>query len=200
MHPTPKLVFDPSREELSATLDEATLVELQRQLMSAVRRVCPGWLATEVEDLVQESMIRMLKQLERSDPEQGVPQRSKLQPGGVSLNRSYLKKIAYSVVVDEIRRRRRRVDDVQRIDASDDVDVADTGSNVAGDAAIGDAINRCLHRQNENRRRALTLHFLGHGVDEVARLLSCNAKRAENLVYRGLAHLRECLTELGYAP
>jgi RNA polymerase sigma-70 factor (ECF subfamily) len=34
-------------------------------------------------------------------------------------------------------------------------------------------------------------------VPELGRLLGWNAKKAENLVYRGLADLRGCLTEKG---
>ena len=47
------------------------------------------------------------------------------------------------------------------------------------------------------RRLAVTLHLQGHSVPEAARLLDWAVKRTENLVYRGLADLRECLTAKG---
>ena len=47
------------------------------------------------------------------------------------------------------------------------------------------------------RRLAVTLYLQGHSVPAAARLLEWTAKRTENLVYRGLADLRECLTAKG---
>jgi RNA polymerase sigma-70 factor (ECF subfamily) len=37
-------------------------------------------------------------------------------------------------------------------------------------------------------------------VPEASRILDWSAKRTENLVYRGLADLRECLTLKGMRP
>ena len=50
------------------------------------------------------------------------------------------------------------------------------------------------------RRLAVTLHLQGHTVPEAGSLLGWNAKRAENLVYRGLADLRDCLAGKGVRP
>ena len=44
---------------------------------------------------------------------------------------------------------------------------------------------------------AVTLHLQGHRGAETARLLGWSAKRAENLIYRGLADLRACLEARG---
>ena len=62
------------------------------------------------------------------------------------------------------------------------------------------AIEDCLSRQIDARRRAVTLHLLGHTVGEIASYLECNAKKAENLVYRGIKQLRDCLTAKGVHP
>jgi RNA polymerase sigma-70 factor (ECF subfamily) len=158
---------------------------LRRDLTRAVRRACPPWLAQDADDLVQEGLLRLL---DRTD----------IDPA--TLSAAYLRRIAHSVVVDEIRRRRRRPgDEPQAVDHSE-AETADLRIEGATRGAIGDGIATCLARQNEDRRRALTLHLLGHSVPEAARLMGCDAKRAENLVYRGLAHLRSCLAELGLAP
>ena len=50
------------------------------------------------------------------------------------------------------------------------------------------------------RRLAVTLHLQGHTVPETARILDWAAKQTENLVYRGLADLRECLMAKGLRP
>ena len=47
---------------------------------------------------------------------------------------------------------------------------------------------------------AVTLYLQGHSVPEAARVLDWPAKRTENLVYRGLADLRECLMKKGIQP
>jgi RNA polymerase sigma-70 factor (ECF subfamily) len=47
------------------------------------------------------------------------------------------------------------------------------------------------------RRHAVTLSLQGHSVPEIGRLLGWTGKKAENLVYRGMADLRECLEGKG---
>jgi RNA polymerase sigma-70 factor (ECF subfamily) len=43
----------------------------------------------------------------------------------------------------------------------------------------------------------VTLHLQGHSVPQVAGFFAWNTKRAENLVYRGLSDLRQCLESKG---
>lgn len=159
-----------------------TLIALREDLVRAVRRVCPRWLAQDAEDLVQEALIRVWQALRGSAD---------------TPNATYLHRAAYSTVVDEIRRRRRRLEGDERGEQALD-NVAATG-DLRRDIAIGEGISRCLERQNEDRRRALTLFLLGNSIEATARLLGGPAKRAENLIYRGLRHLRECLADMGFS-
>ena len=131
---------------------------------------------------MQESFIRLLRA-------------GKLD-GDSLLSPSYLKKVAYSAVIDEIRRRRRRIAVVAEGDAEIEV-TADEATSSTPDLALGSALEVCLQRLQDDRRQALTLHLLGYTGPEVARMLECNAKRAENLTLRGLAQLRECLRGQG---
>lgn len=158
---------------------------LRAELCAAVRRCCPPWLAAESDDLVQEAMLRLWR-LQQNAVEQ--------QP----LSYAYLKRTAVSVLIDEIRRRKRR----RESSATDlEMELDDhTGTSTAPDSAIAAAIQRCLHRQGTQRQQALTLYLLGHSVKESAMLIGAKAKAIENLVYRGLAHLRECLQEQGMEP
>jgi RNA polymerase sigma-70 factor (ECF subfamily) len=103
--------------------------------------------------------------------------------------------------VDVIRSRRRRreeaVDDARLTnvpDAGDSSPEARTASR-----EIADGIRHCLAGLVEHRRLAVTLHLQGHTVPEVASILRWQAKKAENLVYRGLADLRRCLATKGLA-
>jgi RNA polymerase sigma-70 factor (ECF subfamily) len=69
---------------------------------------------------------------------------------------------------------------------------------VSGEIARG--IHECLARLVEPRRLAVTLHLQGYSVPEAADVLGWGRKRTENLVYRGLADLRQCLAGKGMTP
>jgi RNA polymerase sigma-70 factor (ECF subfamily) len=142
-------------------------------------------MAADAEDFVQESLIRLMQRNERSH-------------GTLTVSAGYLRKVAYCTVVDELRRRQRTLDQLPTNAAANADEIADESQ--ADDAFIGSAIAQCLAHQSPDRQRALTLHLLGHSVPEAARILGCRTKRAENLVYRGLVQLRECLTRRGLRP
>jgi RNA polymerase sigma-70 factor (ECF subfamily) len=175
---------------------------LREDLEKAVRRVCPPWLSDKAQDLVQVSMIRLLER-ERRDAEAG--------EGKAPWSASYLYRVAHSVLVDEIRARRRRPEvalddqDPSAENRSEDSNPALASSapdpqDRTRAAEIGRALRECLGRLVDDRRRAVSLNLAGHSVPETARLLGFAPKRAENLVYRGLADLRGCLGRKGWAP
>jgi RNA polymerase sigma-70 factor (ECF subfamily) len=47
---------------------------------------------------------------------------------------------------------------------------------------------------------AVWLYLLGHSIPEAAGLLAFDEKRTENLIYRGMADLRNCLRVKGLKP
>lgn len=159
------------------------------RLGKAVGRVCPPWLREVREDLVQVAMIRVVESDRKSD-------------GIRDLSSSYLLKVAYSALIDEIRRRRRK----KEPELDEDHDQTRLGDHTPGPerhaagAELGRAIQGCLAALIRPRRMAVALHLRGHGVPEVSELLGWNRTRAENLVYRGLRDLRRCLSEQGVAP
>jgi RNA polymerase sigma-70 factor (ECF subfamily) len=169
---------------------EEPFAELRAVLQRAVRRVCPPWLANRGEDLVQAAMIRVLEARRRGEGMAGVPA-------------SYLYKVAYTTLVDEIRRLRRRPE-VPLDDGTDEGPALPAaGGNpeeLAASSEVGEAIQACLGGLAEPRRLAVTLHLQGHTVAEAAALLGWDAKRTDNLVYRGLADLRHCLESKGVRP
>src|SRR4030095_2192143 len=65
---------------------------------------------------------------------------------------------------------------------------------------LGAAVRDCLVAMKRERRLAVMLHLQGHPVAEAARILDWSVKRTENLVYRGLADLRQCLACKGHRP
>lgn len=157
----------------------------------AVARVCPPWLADRRDDLVQAAMLRVIRILE---------QERRKGEGNPSLPASYLKRVAYTVTIDEIRRLRARPE-TNSTDTSEAAPAA--GVDPEGGAVgteIAGAIRGCLRRLVEARRHAVTLYLLGHSVPESARMLQWTPKKTENSVYRGLADLRRCLSAKGVSP
>ena len=114
------------------------------------------------------------------------------------LSASYIRKVAYSAIVDEIRRVRSRseipLDTVSGGPHEMHTDQPDPHRLLAA-REIAAAIRRCLARLIEPRRLAVTLHLLGYAKPQIADRLGWNQKRARNLVFRGLENLRACLRE-----
>lgn len=172
--------------EPEATL---SLEELRSQLERFVDRVCPSWLASRRDDIVQTALIRVAQIAERGE-------------GNTTFTASYLWRVAYSVTVDEIRQLRRRQET-----SLEEASVAELPDGPPRDPErrmigreTGAAIRDCVRRLGASRRAAVTLYLLGHSVPEIGRLLGWPPKRAENLVYRGVADLRRCLADKGYQP
>jgi RNA polymerase sigma-70 factor (ECF subfamily) len=163
--------------------------KLRRDLAHAVARVCPRWQPTLRDDLVQSAVIRVMQVLAKN---------AGGNEGDPTLTPSYLYKVAYSVLIDEIRRERRRGETSLEEDAvAEHVMTEQNPERLATSHELGRGIQDCLTRIKRERRLAVTLYLQGHSVPAAARLLDWTAKRTENLVYRGLADLRECLTAKG---
>lgn len=181
-------------ERDAAPAPPVDLEDLRRLLLRSVDRMCPRWLADRREDLVQEALLRVVDVLRR-DPER-------------QLNKAYLRRAAYSALVDEIRRvRRRRETSLEGFGAGEDGEAiplqppspAPGPEDSSAGRQVGRAIQGCLGRLVAPRRHAVVLYLQGHGVPESARLLGWNPKRTSNLVYRALDDLRRCLGEKGFA-
>lgn len=159
---------------------------VQRVLRQAVHRTCPAWLRDQAEDLVQEATLRVFRVAERSGKEQG------------ALGTSYLWRVAHSAVMDEIRRRRRvreEAADESRLET-----VTSTSASPQRALEIRRAIAEGLGRLNAARRSAVLLSLYGFSLEETARALGWNRKRADNMRHLGLAELRRHLEERGIEP
>jgi len=166
-------------------LPSADDADLRAKLRACVGRYRPAWLDANADDMVQAAWMRIRRHLDEGN-----------EPPGASL----LARAAYCTVVDEIRRRRRR-----REVPLDDVLVGRAAGGADPEQAASDRDTRrgivdCLSRTTRERRLAVTLYLLGHSVPDAARILAWNPKRAENMVFRGLADLRKCLAAKGLAP
>jgi RNA polymerase sigma-70 factor (ECF subfamily) len=163
--------------------------KLREDLARAVARLCPAWLSNQRDDLVQAAVMRVMQIVDRN-PSDGESTRP--------LASSYLYRVAHSALVDEIRKvRRRRESDLDDDGVAPVAITRQDPERIAASREIGRGILDCLSRMSRERRLAVTLYLQGHSVPEASRVLDWTAKRTENLVYRGLADLRECLTSKG---
>ena len=176
------------------TEDEGRWTSLRAALARAVRRQCPSWLSDHAEDLVQAALMKVMAAVRGRE-------------GDRTLTSFYLHRVAHSALVDEIRRRQRRREVALVVGGSGDEAGTDVEPQAAGDpeqdaalSELGAAVRNCLLDMGTDRRLAVMLHLQGHSVPDAARLLGWPVKRTENLVYRGLADLRQCLVAKGHTP
>lgn len=159
--------------------------EARARMVHQIRRVCPRWLRHQEEDLVQMAMVRLLRTTSVTD-----------------MRDAFLRRVAYSVVVDEIRRQKRRSEVAMSPSLPDRI--ANSGDlspeTLVRGAQIGQEVLDGLATLSTHRRRAVTLYLQDHQVPAVARMLGCDRKRASNLVYRGLSDLRDALRARGVVP
>jgi RNA polymerase sigma-70 factor (ECF subfamily) len=150
--------------------DPGSIERIRQVLIRAVERHCPPALAAQREDLVQMALVRLLER----PPGEGTT------PRGAS----YLWRVAYTVIIDEIRRFRRQQRQAEQLPRDE--------RGTPGPEARSEILD-CLGALQDRRRTAVTLHLEGFRTAEVATALGWTEKQAENLVYRGLADLRACL-------
>jgi len=161
---------------------------LRSTLERAVRTVCPRWLASQREDLVQKACLRIVKKSAESEEFRS--------PGT-----SYLWKVAHSVVMDEIRHRRRRPEtDLESLGAAEPNSPLAAPADPASSSDLRDAIQQGVEQIAEPRRWVVLLYLYGFSLKDSAGILGWNSKRVDNQRYKGLTELRSYLRERGHEP
>jgi RNA polymerase sigma-70 factor (ECF subfamily) len=178
----------------SSPSTEVRWTKLGAALARAVRRQCPAWLSEHAEDIAHAALMKVI----------GSPHSSE---GERRLSSFYIHRVAHSALVDEIRRRQRRrevgleaVTETGEEQSHLEPQAAGSPEHEASFRELGTAVRECLLSMKRERRLAVMLYLQGHSVPEAARLLDWPVKRTENLVYRGLADLRQCLLAKGHRP
>ncbi len=145
--------------------------------------------ASDRDDLVQEVRVRLWRALEAERIE--------------ALPASYLYRTATSAALDLIRRRR-----TMREESLDDIDpsapaLAASGTGPEQRAQLSDLalrIERAIETIPESRRPVVRMYLAGYGSAEIGELMGWTEAKARNLLYRGLADLRQRLEESGVTP
>jgi RNA polymerase sigma-70 factor (ECF subfamily) len=141
------------------------------------------------EDLVQEVRVRLWRAVEGERME--------------SIPASYLYRTASSAALDLIRRRRSaREDTVDDVGAAAPTltDRALRPDQVAQLSDLAAQIERAIETIHAARRPVVRMYLAGYSSTEIGELMGWTEAKARNLLYRGLADLRERLTDVGLAP
>jgi RNA polymerase sigma factor (sigma-70 family) len=173
---------------VSDTPSPVDFTELRAILVRVVRRVCPSWMASQQDDLVQNACLRLAKKWSAGEE-------------SPAMGTSYLWKVAHSVVMDEIRRRRRRPEvELDRMSHLQPASSRPTPEAAQAQSELSAAITAGLGRLNGARRWAVMLYLYGFSLQDSAKMLGWNAKRVDNQRYQGLGELRAYLRERGLEP
>jgi RNA polymerase sigma factor (sigma-70 family) len=117
-------------------------------------------------------------------------------------NTSYVYRTATSAALDVIRRRRsRQADRHEAIDEGGGVAVLaapepDPHQSLEG-SELAERVNRAIESIPASRRPAVRMHLAGYPREEIASLMGWSEAKTRNLLYRGLADLRDRLTAEG---
>jgi len=161
-------------------------------LRRALARSVPPDRGVDPEDLEQEARIRIWNALAR--------EKEIREPA------SFFYRVAITATLDAYRRavsRKHQMPSSRSEREPDTVSTAEVHLRESGPEQHIDhgrmlrAVHHALGRLAENRRRAVALHLQGFTSAEIGELLEWTEPKARNLVYRGLADLRQRLAAEG---
>ena len=115
---------------------------------------------------------------------------------------SYVYRTASSAALDVIRRRRsRRAEHHQSLDDEESaVIIAEPAPGPHGElegSEVAGTVARAIETIPASRRPAVRMYLAGYPREEIAELMGWTEGKTRNLLYRGLADLRERLHEMG---
>jgi RNA polymerase sigma-70 factor (ECF subfamily) len=146
---------------------------------------------SDVDELLQEVRIRLWR---AHGDQEGAGETI------TSIPASYLHRTALSAAIDLLRRRRaRRSDRMVTIEDDDQrgmPEVPGPDQDFA-ESELAEQVERAIETIHPSRRPAVRMHLLGHSREEIARVMGWTQAKARNLIYRGLADLRERLEAQG---
>jgi RNA polymerase sigma-70 factor (ECF subfamily) len=118
-----------------------------------------------------------------------------------AMSASYVFRMAGSAALDLLRRRRaRRADRTVTLDDADGI--APDSGRAEGRAEMSELaaqVERAIETIPASRRPVVRMYLAGYPREEIATLMGWSEAKTRNLLYRGLADLRERLTAMGIA-
>jgi RNA polymerase sigma factor (sigma-70 family) len=146
----------------------------------------------DLDDLMQDVRIRLWRAHE-GDPD--ASEQIRAAPA------SYVYRTAVTAVLDLFRRRRaRHEDDMAPLEQGDRRAAAGEGPDGALAAReLAACVARAIDALPASRRPVVRMYLAGHAKEEIASLMGWSEAKTRNLLYRGLAELRERLLRMGIA-
>ncbi|MFL5582751.1 MAG: RNA polymerase sigma factor [Gemmatimonadaceae bacterium] len=136
-----------------------------------------------LDEVAQEVRIRLWRSLGTCEKIRGAPA-------------SYVYRTAVSAALDLLRRKRAR-GGIASADGAARLDGLSDGARLPGDTLDDEELSRQVSQAVERlplaRRVAVRMHLAGYDRDEMAALAGWTEAKTRNLLYRGLADLRELL-------
>src|SRR5262245_48778507 len=112
---------------------------------------------------------------------------------------SYVYRTSMSAAIDILRRRRARgADRTVALDKVEEpaADASDPSRSV-GESELAAQLEKALEAIPPSRRPVVRMHLAGYAREEIAAVMGWSEAKTRNLLYRGLADLRERLAEMG---
>ncbi len=174
---------------------EALLARYAPLLRRHIAQQCPARLGIQAADVEQEAMVRLWRALrdERN----------------VIDGASYVYRIAVTATIDAVRRVvARREEQLAGRDEDESMaapklppsDPRQSPEAIVARRRAMEALMKAIAQLSANRRRCVELHLQGFTTTEIAELEGWTEAKARNLVYRGVAELREMLKKEGIEP
>ncbi len=179
--------MDQKPDQVSSALDQVLGRFAERVRYIGIRH---GLTGSDVEDLLQEVRLRLWKALASDEKILAAPA-------------SYVHRTAVSAALDVLRRRRARRETPARL--SRPSGLAALGEAPAADrmletVELQEQVGRAVEELIPARRSVVKMYLAGYGREEIADLLGWTEPKTRNLLYRGLADLRDKLTARGIGP
>lgn len=176
----------PPPDQLSSAL-ETVLANFARMVRHVALRNRLS--ESDVDEVMQEVRIRLWRAHQKDE---GASEQIARAPA------AYVYRTAMSAALDLLRRRRaRRADQMVALD--EDVGPATlAGPDAHAEASeLAAQVARAIDGIAASRRPVVRMYLAGYPREEIAALMGWSEAKTRNLLYRGLADLRERLTELG---
>ncbi|MGH7647603.1 MAG: RNA polymerase sigma factor [Gemmatimonadaceae bacterium] len=118
-----------------------------------------------------------------------------------SVGSSYLYRTAVSAALDVLRRHRRpREDALEDVGREPAAPSRGEPERSLESSELAQQVARAIDMITASRRPVVRMYLAGYTREEIAALLGWSEAKTRNLLYRGLADLRERLTEQGIGP
>jgi RNA polymerase sigma-70 factor (ECF subfamily) len=170
-------------EDLSAAID-ATVQRFARLVRAAAVR--HGLRDADLDEVMQDVRIRLWKTGAQGEAIARLPT-------------SYVYRTATSAAVDLIRRRRRGGGAAELVSINEAEGEALEARESADDKLWASAASQQMARAVDvlpaPRRAVIRMYLAGYERDEIARLLGWTEGKTRNLLYRGIAELKQLLTD-----